>query len=337
MNDLDFLTGRRAPSDLDPLYEGLALPSDRQYGIDPGANNSDAADGVARGYAFNQWMPFTTNRVGSASWVTNGADPQWSVPQILRDGAKGWLDLARAKDTGSLTPEALGAFLTGSVGAGVAGAPAAALAAGGARGRVSPLPLDEAARYSRAREQGFRPELKLYHGTAGDDFSAFARNPTTTTMGLPSVGTWTTLDPEFAARFPFRLDAATGRQIPAHEMPGHRVMPLVGRWNSLAKAEVTGNESPFSITGGVRDAWDAGYDALRFFSTPGHDAGLHGTWVFKNPNQLRSRFARFDPAKRGSDDLLAARATPGFNVAPPSEPGFRVPIKVGRSAAEMEF
>jgi hypothetical protein len=33
-----------------------------------------------------------------------------------------------------------------------------------------------------------------------------------------------------------------------------------------------------------------------------------GTWVFKDPSQLRSRFAAFDPAKRGSSNLLAGVA-----------------------------
>jgi hypothetical protein len=333
MSDLDFLTGRRAPSDLDPLYDALALPADRQHGIDSGPDSSDAADGVARGYAFNQWMPFTTNRVGSASWVTNGADPQWSVPQVLRDGAKGWLDLARAKDTGSLTPEALGAFLTGSLGAGMSGAPAGALAAGGGRGRVSPLPLDEASRYSRAREQGFRPELKLYHGTAGDDFSAFARNPTTTTMGLPSVGVWAAENPVLTN--PYSELAAQTRG------GGARTIPLMARWDRLGNIRLDGTETLGEVMSTVGHNFDRGFDAIRFpnFTTvPG--LGPQTAWVFRDPNQLRSRFARFDPAKRDSDDLLAARAVPGFNFVPPPappEPGFRVPVKAGRSAAEMEF
>jgi len=77
------------------------------------------------------------------------------------------------------------------------------------------------------------------------------------------------------------------------------------------------------------------------------ELGPQTIWSFRDPNQLRSWFARFDPSMRYSDDLLAARAIPGFNVAPPAEPGFNVksppesgihiPMKAGRSAAEMEF
>ena len=50
------------------------------------------------------------------------------------------------------------------------------------------------------------------------------------------------------------------------------------------------------------------------------ELGPQTIWSFRDPNQLRSWFARFDPSMRYSDDLLAARAIPGFNVAPPAEP-----------------
>jgi hypothetical protein len=314
---VDFLTGRRMAPGLAPFHDALALPTDRQYGIDPGYGNE-------RGYAFNQWLPFITNREGSASWVQSGADPQWSLPGILREGLKGWLDLLGAKDTGSLTPEALASFLAGSAGAGMAGAPAGALTAAGRRVRPGrdALPMDEASRYSRAREQGWRPEVPLYHATAGDDFSTFALPPPTTTLGIPPVGVWTTANPDFAGRFPVRVNARTGELVHGSQMPGHRILPLVARWNRLVEVPIAGNEGPFGLHGAVLDAWDKGYDAVRFVNAPGATTGLHDTYVFRQPNQLRSRFAKFDPANRDSDDLLATRALPGLNVAPP---GFDVP------------
>ena len=67
--------------------------------------------------------------------------------------------------------------------------------------------------------------------------------------------------------------------------------------------------------------WD-GHDAIRLSNYrlfP--ELGPQTIWAVRDPNQLRSWFARFDPAKRDSDDLLAARAVPGFNVQPP---GFQV-------------
>ena len=44
-------------------------------------------------------------------------------------------------------------------------------------------------------------------------------------------------------------------------------------------------------------------------------------WVFRDPNQLRSRFALFDPARSRSSGLTAGFAVPG----PAPEPGMRVP------------
>jgi hypothetical protein len=67
--------------------------------------------------------------------------------------------------------------------------------------------------------------------------------------------------------------------------------------------------------------FDRGFDAIQFpnFTTvPG--LGPQAAWVFRDPNQLRSRFAVFDPAKRDSSDLMAGLAVP----APAPTPGFRV-------------
>src|SRR5580765_3827629 len=102
----------------------LRLNADRQYGIDPGPDNP-------RGYAFNQFLPVSTNKVGSASWVQEGAKPQWAVPEALQGGLLGVAGMADAPRTGKLTPEALGSLLTGSTMTGGLLAPRGSLAAGG--------------------------------------------------------------------------------------------------------------------------------------------------------------------------------------------------------------
>ena len=51
---------------------------------------------------------------------------------MARETLKGYVDLANATQTGSLR-DALASFTSGAVGAGLAGAPRGALAAGGAR------------------------------------------------------------------------------------------------------------------------------------------------------------------------------------------------------------
>jgi hypothetical protein len=354
MSDLDFLTGRRVASDLDPLYDALALPADRQYGINPGPDNPDAADGVARGYAFNQWMPFTTNRVGSASWVMNGADPQWSTPQVLREGAKGWLDLAQAKNTGNLTPEAISAFMAGSIGAGMAGTPLGALAAGGKR---LELPMDAASRLARAQAMGFNVDLPLYHGTSSAvDFGSFrALAPWEAARAGRPPGIWLAEQPPVANRFAEEA-ARSGlglsptfqpRALP-QDPAGSRVLPLFARSDSPVDYKLPAKPSWGDVWHDISGLFWDGHDAVRLSNYRMFpQLGPQTIWAIRDPNQLRSWFARFDPNKRSSDDLLAARAVPGFNfvpppqpgfnVIPPPEPGMRIPIKAGRSAAEMEF
>jgi hypothetical protein len=65
------------------------------------------------------------------------------------------------------------------------------------------------------------------------------------------------------------------------------------------------------IRASLLKAWDEGYDSvmLRNFTAPG---GRKGTvLVVKDLAQLRSPFAKFDPRKRGSSDLLAGVAGAG--------------------------
>lgn len=321
MSDVDFLTGRPRSGPLEPYYGAIALAPDRQYGIDPGPGND-------RGFAFNQWLPFTTNRVGSGSWVVEGANPSWSLPQIVREGLKGWLDLAQAKDTGTLTPEALGAFTTGALGAGMAGAPAGALTSGG-RGFV--LPTDTASRLKRAAEMGFKTDLPLYHGTnSGTDFPAFrALPPWQATREGRSPGVSLAEAPAVASRFAeprvrhlLGLSPTSRAQELQEGLP--RVYPLFIRSEKSGSLELNPGDDWGDIWRAVAGAFGDGYDAVRlrnYTMFPG--LGPQNNWMIRDSNQLRSWFARFDPAKRDSDDLLAARATPGFSVAPPPQAGVR--------------
>ena len=46
------------------------------------------------------------------------------------------------------------------------------------------------------------------------------------------------------------------------------------------------------------------------------ELGPQTIWAFRDPAQLRSRFAAFDPAKRDSSDLMAGFAAPGPTPVP---------------------
>jgi hypothetical protein len=78
-------------------------------------------------------LPFAYNREGSPSWVTEGSNPRFALPEWLRSAAQGVVGLGESTQTGSLTPEALALLTTGSVGTGALMAPGGALAAGAAR------------------------------------------------------------------------------------------------------------------------------------------------------------------------------------------------------------
>lgn len=313
----------RVAPDLEPIYHRLAPDADVFYGT---------------------LLPVAFDRPGSARWIREGTNFRWSRPAIVRDGLLGALDLANGTHTGEVTPRAAQTFAFGMPKAGLGLAQRDALGAAGARPAIPSLSLDEAARYSRARERGFRPELTLYHATAGDDFPAFSRTPPATMLGLPPVGTWTARNPEFAARFPARVNRLTGAPIPASGQTGWRILPLIPRWSRLTSIEQPPEPmDPFAIHGAVLDAWDAGFDAVRFLKSianPG--AVLHDTYVFKNPNQLRSRFAHFDPGKSDSNDLLAGSARPAPLAVPAAAPeqrtpGFRGPPSLAESLACWRF
>ena len=73
--------------------------------------------------------------------------------------------------------------------------------------------------------------------------------------------------------------------------------------------ELKGREGHRQIAATLADAFDTGIDAvlLRNYTSPGGRT-KQDILVVKNENQLRSRFAKFDLAKRNSRDLSASIA-----------------------------
>jgi hypothetical protein len=296
MSEIDFLTGR--PRALAPIYDALAPDPDAEYGT---------------------ILPFAVNRVGSPSWVAEGRNLRFAMPGFLRSTLQGISDLGASTQTGTLTPEALGTVVSGALGGGIAGAPRGALAAGGAR---PPLPMDTASRLARADTMGHR--IRVFHGTNREINPGFSiQPPYRATSGMSGrEGVWGVESPEVAAQ---HADWAAGLPVGTTEAAGQNIVPLLGRSDRPATIRLQPGDDDRILTGAIRDAWDAGYDAVRVSNYPNLSTGASEVaWVFKNPNQLRSPLARFDPSKRSSDDLLAASATPGFNFVPPPQPGFNV-------------
>jgi hypothetical protein len=249
-------------------------------------------------------LPFAIDR-------TTGK-PRWAIPSILRDTLGGGLDLLAGLDTGEVTPRAALQLGLGSTGVGASLAPRGAVAMGGAR--LSPGE-ETAARLARARQMGFDTTQYLYHGTGVPGFSEFSLMPQTSRLirgGLEAPGIWTIENPEVASLFA-RLRAS--KQI-AGEEAAPNVLPLFGRYIKKGDIDLNRVEYPQAITS-IAEAFDKhGFDAARVLNyhgnLPGHPPITGQTaWVFKNPNQLRSVHAAFDPAKRESSDLMAGFAIPG--------------------------
>lgn len=185
------------------------------------------------------------------------------------------------------------------------------------------LDMSEAARMKRADDIGFFQE-KVFHGTAakpttttpgGNLFEAFEKfegkdlSRSVSRSPVGKLGVSVAEQPEVAGEFA-KLASPGGGE-------GAAIVPLKFRADNVASLSLDGSESNAEIFGTVTDAWNQGFDAIQFtnYTTPETIdtvtkkviPGVKGSFVLvKNPNQLRSVNAAFDPTKRESSDLLAS-------------------------------
>lgn len=257
------------------------------------------------------------------------------MPNAMREGLLGLADLLSGTETGELTGCGAAAFTMGGLGAGGTMAPRGALAAGGAK---APLPdslaipdflkrkpaMPPVVNVARATDSGFLPNQRLYHWTDAPDFPAFAYGSSRArSLGLPQAGFGAAEDPKYLE------DMA--RLVGRPDGTGSRVIPLVPRYSNHASVTLQPGFTHQDIALNIPKLWGDGYDAIRFTNyNTFADGTATPTWVFRHPNQLRSPFARFDPAKHDSSDLMAGyavpapAAVPGFNVQAPQPPGFNL-------------
>lgn len=168
----------------------------------------------------------------------------------------------------------------------------------------------EMLRQANAASMGFR--LKpLYHGTASD-IDAFRLDTTQTTDShVGRLGVSLAESPGVAEEFS-RLAASKNPDSNA----GANVMPVRIRGSRQGEIELDGTETNLEIAATVQDAWDAGYDLIRFtnYTTPGGKKGQSFVLV-RDPSQIRSVHARFDPKKKSSANLMAGLAGLGFGAS----------------------
>jgi hypothetical protein len=174
--------------------------------------------------------------------------------------------------------------------------------------RRAALSMDTAARMARAAEMGFVTDLPLYQGT-DRAFSAFdlSKGGAMTGVAPPRLAVWASPDPEIAGEFatmPHKRTAAAPQ-----------VYPLLHRAEKKGHWKLRGDETNEEVAATLAQAWDDGFDAvmLHNYTSPGGRSG--SILAVKDPAQLRSPFARFDPAKRNSANLLAGIADVG--ILPP--------------------
>jgi hypothetical protein len=148
---------------------------------------------------------------------------------------------------------------------------------------------------TRARQMGFRTDMPLYYGS-GEELSSLRAVPTTAAgMELPGVSL--AMDPKLANQFAMsRRDKLANPQVYA----------LFHRAERPTSLTLDGSETHGQVVATLRDAFDAGHDAvmIRNYPTPGGPTGQN-IIVVRDANQLRSPNAVFDPARKFDPHLLA--------------------------------
>ena len=202
------------------------------------------------------------------------------------------------------------------------------------------LPMDEASRMARAEQQGFDVDKTYYHGTDADikeiDPKKFGG---ATRAESARQGFWTASKPSTAESYANHAarDAKVGNMIEdsyywadkgdwdkhdelqraAEELEresaagkGQNIMPLYAK-GKIKKIDMKGadfmDEQEY-INKEIKNAKASGFDGVEFGRLV-DDVGLTGQeadhLVIFKPENIRSKFARFNPDKKGSSNLLA--------------------------------
>ena len=190
--------------------------------------------------------------------------------------------------------------LTGDLLYAYGGRPGAATGAAlGAIPDAAALDMSQAARMQRARDMGFHPAT-FYHGTVGD-FPSFdlSKGGQVSSSRAGSQGVSVTPTPGVANEF---------SQLASDKSGGNAsVMPLRARLGKVGSVTLDGSEKNLEVAATLANLFKGNYDTvvLKNYTTPG-GAGGNNVLVVKDPAQLRSVNAAFDPEKMNSANLLYA-------------------------------
>lgn len=145
---------------------------------------------------------------------------------------------------------------------------------------------------------GFDVDTPLYHGTDAD-IRAFDPDASPISYDSDVGRVFMTNSPSTASAYAQNGPFGAKRE-------GANVLPLfVRRDRFLDYGEGVGARSPAAFFDQndyiLTDAQRQGFEGVVLRNEAGEEV-----WVTLDPRNIRSRFARFDPAKRDSSDLMAA-------------------------------
>jgi hypothetical protein len=181
--------------------------------------------------------------------------------------------------------------------------------AGAAGVRAAPpprgLPMDTASRMARAREMGFTQDA--YHASP-----SFRADRLTEFRPGREGGSFFYHNPADTNAFgeayfqPFETARRTGggyAVVPAMVNPGRQT---VLDFTEIAPDMVWTSQATKPLTERIKGAKADGYDSVILRNIIEPDTGVGADQlIMLSPENIRSRFAAFDPAKRNSADLLA--------------------------------
>jgi hypothetical protein len=179
------------------------------------------------------------------------------------------------------------------------------------------LPMDQASRMARAREQGFDVDQTYYHGRQSD-FLEFA--PTHS----DARGYWLTDSADDASTFSRKRGGAGANVMPVYARGDARNVDMAGSPFSPARLNEYLDASPSN------DLVFSDIDNFRRNRTS-------TTRVVRDPSNIRSTNAAFDPDQKDSSNLLAGlgAGAVGLGLMGQSEDADAVPIvKAGRRMIE---
>jgi hypothetical protein len=232
----------------------------------------DATDVVLGGLGVNNPLAPEASRASQVGGLLSAAIPLMSLAKMGKAASAVRVPAATVARDAALPQQSLAAMNTPGIKA---------------------LDMSHDARMARAAEQGFT--VDAYHGTTSD-IHAFddARLGVTTAHPTAKIGHYSSSDPKDAAGW-------AGRGL---NPLGRNVMPVKLRVNNprdMTAQEWMAIDSDTAAEAFKAKLMEQGFDGVRI-----QNGQEGGQWhVALNPNQIRSRFAAFDPRKAVSKDIMA--------------------------------